>query len=159
MDLATMEQVKSGQVAEETPPEVDDGNAVALPWSADDFTVRLAAEPAPDALQVPTGELSYDSDIKPGTSGSPTLTCRAAYTDGDQFPAPPRTNCPGPLPHCAARTATGRDRCLTAPRHAVARPVLPGTGRPVTSAAVGDGGALTWCFAGKCALTWEDSSR
>ncbi|TQK45187.1 amylo-alpha-1,6-glucosidase [Streptomyces sp. SLBN-118] len=97
-DLATMEQVKSGHVIEEVSPQVADCDAIGLAWSADDFAVRLAAEPVPDALQVPTGELSYDIDLKPGTSRSLTLTCTAAYMDGDQFPAPPADQLPWSVP-------------------------------------------------------------
>ncbi|MEU0246064.1 glycogen debranching N-terminal domain-containing protein [Streptomyces sp. NPDC006235] len=97
-DLATMEQVKSGHVIAEASPQVADGDTVGLAWSTDDFTVRLAAEPAPDALQVPTGELSYDIDLKPGTSWTATLTCTATYADGDQFPAPPAGRLPWRIP-------------------------------------------------------------
>jgi len=97
-DLAAMEQVKSGHVLEEVPPQVADGDAIGLAWSTGDFTVRLAAEPAPDALQVPAGELSYDIDLKPGTSWSVKLTCAAAYADGDQFPAPPGDRLPWSVP-------------------------------------------------------------
>ena len=97
-DLATMEQVKSGHILEETPPQVADGDTTGLAWSTGEFTVRLAAEPAPDALQVPTGELSYDIDLKPGTSWSVALICTAAYADGDQFPAPPGDQLPWSVP-------------------------------------------------------------
>ncbi|MEU9456258.1 glycogen debranching N-terminal domain-containing protein [Streptomyces sp. NPDC048277] len=106
-DLATMEQVKSGQAAGEVPPHAADGDAIGLAWSADDFAVRVSAAPAPDALQVPTGELSYDIDLEPGTSWSMTLTCTAVYTDGDQFPAPPADRLPWSLP-----TSRGTDRRL-----------------------------------------------
>ncbi|WP_328353470.1 amylo-alpha-1,6-glucosidase [Streptomyces sp. NBC_00445] len=97
-DLATMEQVKSGHVLEEAAPQVADGDTVGLAWSTDDFTVRLAADPAPDALRVPTGDLSYDIDLRPGTSWSVALTCTAAYADGDQFPAPPADQLPWRIP-------------------------------------------------------------
>ncbi|MEU2621753.1 glycogen debranching N-terminal domain-containing protein [Streptomyces sp. NPDC007157] len=97
-DLATMEQVKSGHVIEEAPAQVADDGTIALTWSADDFTVRLTADPAPDALEVPTGELCYDVELKPGTSWSVTLTCTAAYADGDQFPAPPADRLPWRVP-------------------------------------------------------------
>lgn len=106
-DLATMEQVKSGQAVEEAPPEVPDGETIALSWSADDFEVRLAAEPAPDALKVTAGELSYDIDLKPATSWSVTFTCTAGYVDGDQFPAAPMDQLPWCVP--ALRSA---DRCF-----------------------------------------------
>ncbi|MCZ7414397.1 amylo-alpha-1,6-glucosidase [Streptomyces sp. WMMC897] len=104
-DLATMEQVKSGRGAEEAPARVTDADTVGLAWSADDFAVRLTAEPAPDVLQAPTGELSYDVDLTPGASWSVTLTCTAAYTDGDQFPAPPAHRLPWSVPalHSADR--------------------------------------------------------
>ncbi|MFD5840869.1 amylo-alpha-1,6-glucosidase [Streptomyces chartreusis] len=105
-DLATMEQVKSGQVVEEAPPDVPAGETIALSWSADDFEVRLAAEPAPDALHVPTGELSFDIDLKPATSWSVTLTCTAGYADGDQFPAPLQDQLPWWVP--ALRSADRR---------------------------------------------------
>ena len=104
-DLATMEQVKSGHVTEEAPPRAADGDAVALTWSTTDFAVRLTAKPTPDALQVSTGELSYDIDLEPGTSWRATLTCTAAYADGDQFSAPPAGQLPWHVPalHSADR--------------------------------------------------------
>ncbi|WP_340558998.1 amylo-alpha-1,6-glucosidase [Streptomyces sp. GSL17-111] len=97
-DLATMDQVKSGHVAPEAPADVADGNSSELAWSGDDFAVRLTAEPAPDVLRVPTGELSYDVDLGPGASWSVTLTCTAAHTGGDQFPAPPVRQPPWAVP-------------------------------------------------------------
>lgn len=97
-DLATMEQVKSGHAPQAAPPQVADTDGIGLSWSTDDFTVRLASEPAPDTLQVPTGQLSYDIDLKPGTSWSMTLSCTAAYADGDQFPAAPADQLPWRTP-------------------------------------------------------------
>jgi len=87
-DLATMEEVKSGQVPMAAPPGIADGEDIGLSWAGDDFTVRLVAQPAPDVLQVPTGRLSYDIDLAPGGSWSATLTCTADHSDGDRFPAP-----------------------------------------------------------------------
>ncbi|WP_432194537.1 amylo-alpha-1,6-glucosidase [Streptomyces sp. bgisy027] len=97
-DLATMEQVKSGQELETVTPQVADTDGVGLSWSSGDFSVQLASEPAPDALHVPTGQLSYDIDLQPGASWSVTLNCTAAYADGDQFPAPPGDQLPWRVP-------------------------------------------------------------
>ncbi|MFF4550607.1 glycogen debranching N-terminal domain-containing protein [Streptomyces sp. NPDC001435] len=97
-DLATMEQVKSGQILEAVTPHVADADGLGLTWTGDDFTAGLVSEPAPDTLQVPTGQLSYDVDLQPGTSWSVTLSCTAAYAEGDQFPAPPAGQLPWRTP-------------------------------------------------------------
>ncbi|MQY36816.1 hypothetical protein SRB17_48180 [Streptomyces sp. RB17] len=93
-DLAAMEQVKSGQVLPVVPPQAVDTGGKGLSWTGGDFTVSLAAEPAPDVLQPAAGQLSYDISLRPGTSWSMTLTCTAAYAEGDQFPAPPQDRLP-----------------------------------------------------------------
>lgn len=118
-DLATMEQVKSGRPVEETRPRATNADTGTLTWTADDFTVRLTAAPAPNTLRARTDDrrrydashdasheafghapqdLSYDVELEPGASWSVTLTCTASYADGDQFPAPPA----GQLPWGAA---------------------------------------------------------
>ncbi|MFG2968764.1 glycogen debranching N-terminal domain-containing protein [Streptomyces sp. NPDC048288] len=113
-DLATMEQVKSGQALAATPPQAADADAdgTGLSWTGDDFTVRLAGEPAPDTLEAPAGRLSYDIDLPPGTSWSVTLTCTARYADGDQFPAPPAGRLPWRVPALRS-TDRGFDAWLT----------------------------------------------
>ncbi|MFC5218937.1 glycogen debranching N-terminal domain-containing protein [Streptomyces coerulescens] len=104
-DLATMEQVKSGHTLEAASPQVTDADGVGLSWTGGDFTVQLTCDPMPDTLNVPTGQLSYDIDLKPGTSWNATLTCTAGYADGDQFPAPPADRLPWRIPalHSADR--------------------------------------------------------
>jgi glycogen debranching enzyme len=97
-DLAGMDQVKSGHAPEQMPPQVVDGEAVGLSWTGDGFTARLVSEPAPDVLDVPAGQLSYDVELDPGTVWSVTLTCAAAYEDGDQFPPPPADRVPWSVP-------------------------------------------------------------
>ena len=47
---------------------------------------------------MPAGRLSYDIELAPGTSWSVTLTCTAAYADGDQFPPPPANQLPWSVP-------------------------------------------------------------
>ena len=96
-DLATMAQVKAGRAPVAAAPQAADADGTGLAWSTDDFTVRLVGEPAPDTLQA-TGRLSYDVALRPGTSWSVTLTCTAAYADGDQFPAPPAGQLPWRTP-------------------------------------------------------------
>ncbi|MFH0243923.1 glycogen debranching N-terminal domain-containing protein [Streptomyces sp. HK10] len=109
-DLATMEQVKSGQTPQAVTPQAADPGA-ALSWTGGDLTVGLACEPAPDTLQVPAGRLLYDIDLRPGTSWSATLDCTAAHADGDQFPAAPAGRLPWRTP--APRSADRRlDRWL-----------------------------------------------
>ncbi|MGW5464598.1 glycogen debranching N-terminal domain-containing protein [Streptomyces sp. NPDC003996] len=110
-DLATMEQVKSGQVLPDVPPQAVDAGGIGLTWTGGDFTVSLVGESAPDAVQPTTGHLSYDIALRPGASRSVTLTCTAAYADGDQFPAPPGDQLPwtAPLVRSADR---GLDRWL-----------------------------------------------
>ncbi|MER6617748.1 amylo-alpha-1,6-glucosidase [Streptomyces xantholiticus] len=97
-DLATMEQVKSGQALDAVPPQVADADDIDLSWTGDDFTVSLVSEPPPDTLQAQTGRLSYDIDLQPGASWNVTLSCTAAYPDGDQFPAPPGDQLPWRIP-------------------------------------------------------------
>ncbi|MFI0908455.1 glycogen debranching N-terminal domain-containing protein [Streptomyces sioyaensis] len=110
-DLATMEQVKSGQIFEAVTPRAAYADGIGLSWTGDDFTVSLVSEPAPDTLEVPTGQLSYDIDLQAGASWSVTLSCTAAYADGDQFPPPPGDQLPWRTP--ALRSADrGLDRWL-----------------------------------------------
>ncbi|MFE2041454.1 glycogen debranching N-terminal domain-containing protein [Streptomyces sp. NPDC059477] len=106
-DLATMEQVKSGRVLEPAPPRPADPPAAALTWTDGDFTARLTSVPAPDELRPAEGRWSYDIDLAPGTAWSATLTCTAAYADGDQFPAPPEGRLPWSVPE-----VTSADRGL-----------------------------------------------
>ncbi|MDQ0746012.1 glycogen debranching enzyme [Streptomyces africanus] len=110
-DLATMDQVKSGCPPEEVPPRAADSDAIGLAWACDGFTARLVSEPAPDVLEVPAGRLSYDVELDPGASWSVTLSCTAAYADGDQFPPPPADRVPWSIP--GLRSADrGLDRWL-----------------------------------------------
>ncbi|MEV7686777.1 glycogen debranching N-terminal domain-containing protein [Streptomyces bungoensis] len=97
-DLATMEQVKSGRTAGTVPPQAADADAVGLSWSRGGFTARLLGEPAPDALELPAGRLTYDVELAPGTSWSATLHGTAAYADGDQFPPAPADRVPWSTP-------------------------------------------------------------
>ncbi|MFJ2018605.1 amylo-alpha-1,6-glucosidase [Streptomyces nodosus] len=97
-DLAGMEQVKSGHRPETMPPQATNAGRSELSWADDGFSVRLTSEPAPDALEVPTGRLSYDIALDPGTSWTVTLRCTAGYADGDQFPAPPADALPWRTP-------------------------------------------------------------
>lgn len=111
-DLATMEQVKSGQPPRVLSPQAADAGSIGFSWSAGDFGAQLTSDPAPDVLHLPEGRLSYDIDLPPGTSWSVTLDCVAAYTDGDQFPAPPSGQLPWRTP--ALKSADrGLDRWLT----------------------------------------------
>ncbi|WP_260859492.1 glycogen debranching N-terminal domain-containing protein [Streptomyces cupreus] len=133
-DLATMQQVKSGQVLEPVPPQVADADGIGLSWTADDFAVSLVSVPAPDVLQVPAGQLSYDIDLRPGDSWSATLNCAAAYADGDQFPAPPGDQLPWRIP--AVRSADRRlewwlqQSLADLDRLRLADPQSPDPGRP-----------------------------
>lgn len=104
-DLATMEQVKSGHSPTTAPLRTAADDDTSLSWASDDFTVRLIAQPAPNAIQVPTGQLSYDINLAPGTSWNATLTCNASHADGDRFPAPPTEHLPWRTPalHSADR--------------------------------------------------------
>ncbi|MFE1441144.1 glycogen debranching N-terminal domain-containing protein [Streptomyces sp. NPDC058739] len=88
-DLATIEEVKSGQRVAAAPPQAADDGQVSLSWSDDDITVCLTTEPVADALNVPLARFSYDIALEPGASWTLKLVCTAAYTDGDQFPPPP----------------------------------------------------------------------
>lgn len=97
-DLAAMEQVKSGQAAGGVPPQAADTDAIGLSWSRDGFSARLVGEPAPDALQVPEGRLTYDVELAPGTSWSATLRATAVHADGDQFPPAPADRLPWSTP-------------------------------------------------------------
>ncbi|MER7968220.1 glycogen debranching N-terminal domain-containing protein [Streptomyces sp. NPDC096080] len=129
-DLAPMEQVKSGRfpgLAEGQGPlwpgagreatgspaperQPSRAGATALSWASDDFTVRLSTSLAPTAADLTDDtavRLSYDIGLAPGDSWSLTLTCAAAYTDGDQFPPPPAGRLPWNVP--ALRSA---DRAL-----------------------------------------------
>ncbi|MFF4476697.1 glycogen debranching N-terminal domain-containing protein [Streptomyces sp. NPDC001520] len=107
-DLALMERVKSGHVLDPVPARAEGAEGAeggGLVWSRDGFTVRLVSEPAPDALEVPEGRLSYDVELDPGASWTATLRCTAAYADGDQFPAAPADAVPwrGPALRSADR--------------------------------------------------------
>lgn len=97
-DLATVDQVKSGQFPGEVPPQAADTEAVGLSWTCDGFTARLVPESAPDVLDVPAGRLSYDVALAPGASWSMTLHGTAAYADGDQFPPAPMNQVPWRTP-------------------------------------------------------------
>ncbi|WP_445526671.1 amylo-alpha-1,6-glucosidase [Streptomyces cyslabdanicus] len=108
-DLATMEEVKSGRRVESAPAQAFGGSELA--WASDGFAVRLASEPAPDALDAPAGRLSYDIALDAGASWTATLRCTAAHADGDQFPAPPADALPWRTP--VLRSADrGLDRWL-----------------------------------------------
>ncbi|MFF4866705.1 glycogen debranching N-terminal domain-containing protein [Streptomyces sp. NPDC001231] len=110
-DLATMEQVKSGRLVGTAPPQAANSGGSELSWADDGFAVRLTSEPAPDALDVPAGRLSYDIALDPGASWTVTLDCTAAYADGDQFPAAPADAVPWRTP--VLRSADrGLDRWL-----------------------------------------------
>ncbi|MFJ2514197.1 glycogen debranching N-terminal domain-containing protein [Streptomyces griseoviridis] len=72
-----------------------------LTWGSDDFTVRLSTNLAPTAVDLDEDSavrLSYDIGLAPGDAWSLTLTCAAAYTDGDQFPPPPADRLPWSVP-------------------------------------------------------------
>ncbi|MER5452234.1 glycogen debranching N-terminal domain-containing protein [Streptomyces sp. NPDC002764] len=94
-DLAPMEKVKAGQLADHAPPQA---MADGLLWSRDRFTVRLHSTPAPDMLDAAAGQLSYDIELAPGQSRTMLLTCTAAHADDDQFPAPPTQPLPWSTP-------------------------------------------------------------
>ncbi|MFH9979745.1 glycogen debranching N-terminal domain-containing protein [Streptomyces sp. NPDC017179] len=108
-DLATMEQVKSGRPAQAASAQA--AGTGELSWASDGFAVRLASDPAPDALDVTAGRLSYDVALDPGASWTVILRCTAAHADGDQFPAPPAGALPWRTP--VLRSADrGLDRWL-----------------------------------------------
>ncbi|GGI95036.1 amylo-alpha-1,6-glucosidase [Streptomyces brasiliensis] len=95
-DLAPMESVKTGDRPDPLPARSADG--AALTWSRDGVTVRLAADPAPDEVDVASGGLSYDVELEPGAAWTATLRCTAAHVDGDQFPAAPADAVPWRTP-------------------------------------------------------------
>ncbi|MGC9544858.1 glycogen debranching N-terminal domain-containing protein [Streptomyces sp. UG1] len=97
-DSASMDQVKSGHAPEEVPPQAADSETIGLAWACDGFTACLVSEPAPNVLDVSAGRLSYDVELDPGASWSVTLSCTAAYSDGDQFPPPPADQVPWSIP-------------------------------------------------------------
>ncbi|MER6734985.1 amylo-alpha-1,6-glucosidase [Streptomyces puniciscabiei] len=110
-DLAAMEQVKSGQGLPPLPPRALDAGGTGLSWTGADFAVTLVGEPAPTALRLTTGHLAYDIALQPGAAWSMTLTCTAAYTDGDRFPAPPHGQLPWRTPQIRSADR-GLDRWL-----------------------------------------------
>jgi glycogen debranching enzyme len=140
-DLATMEQVKSGRPPQTLTPQAADADRVGFSWTADDFTVQLTSEPAPHAVHLPAGRLSYDIELPPGTTWSVTLRCTAAYADGDQFPAPPENQLPWRT--TALRSADrGLDRWVTQSladldRLRLTDPRSPDADRPDTFLAAG----------------------
>ncbi|MDF3300230.1 amylo-alpha-1,6-glucosidase [Streptomyces tropicalis] len=83
-DLAPMEDVKSGRRRPPVPATAAGPGELA--WQQDTFGVRLAADPAPAALDAAAGRLSYDVQLDPGASWTALLRVTAAHADGDQFP-------------------------------------------------------------------------
>ncbi|NJQ00318.1 amylo-alpha-1,6-glucosidase [Streptomyces zingiberis] len=102
-DFAPMERVKSGGGGTPAPARA---TADGLDWSAERFTARLRAVPAPDTVEETAGRLGYDLALGPGESFRTDLVCTARHDDGDQFPPAPAGRLPWRTP--ALRTADRR---------------------------------------------------
>ncbi|MGN9763468.1 glycogen debranching N-terminal domain-containing protein [Streptomyces sp. SD31] len=105
-DLAPIEQVKSGRLLADVPAEAQ-AETGALFRSHGGLTVRLLSTPAPDGLDAPAGQLSYEIHLAPGQSWSARLSATATHDDGDHFPAAPANQVPWSTP--VLRSA---DRCF-----------------------------------------------
>lgn len=132
-DLAPIEQVKSGRLLADVPAEAQ-ADTGALFWSHGGLAVRLLSTPAPDELDAPAGQLSYEIHLAPGQSWSARLSATATHDDGDHFPAAPANQVPWSTP--ALRSADRRfDRWLAQSvadleRLRLTDPQSPQTGRP-----------------------------
>nr|WP_244363551.1 glycogen debranching N-terminal domain-containing protein [Streptomyces aquilus] len=96
-DLAPIEQVKSGRLLADVPAEAQ-AEAGALFWSHGGLAVRLLSTPAPDELDAPAGQLSYEIQLAPGQSRSARLSATATHDNGDHFPAAPANQVPWSTP-------------------------------------------------------------
>ena len=89
-DLATMEQVKSGQdVAARAPESLAPDGAR---WTDGAITATLALSPPPDGELPQSGgvvAVTYAIELPPGASWQAVLHCTAEHREGDLFPAPP----------------------------------------------------------------------
>jgi glycogen debranching enzyme len=110
-DLASMEQVKSGQTVPPVAAAWAHGaESRGLVWSDEAMTVRLTGTPAPATL-TEDGMLRYVVALAPGERWHATLECVADAAGRMPFPAPPPGAAPWRAP--ALRSADRRlDRWL-----------------------------------------------